>query len=129
MPAKRKTPESGVLRACLDLLAAERIFHRRWNTGAVKADKRFFRFGQPGDADIQVIIPIHRKEIYSSAVPGPGVELSITHQQVIWLECKSESGKQSAEQKLFQAEVEADGMTYLLIRDVQELIDWLKANK
>lgn len=126
MTAKRvsqKVPESGVLRACLDLLVAEKIWHRRWNTGAVKTGKRFFRFGEPGDGDILAL---------PRSLRVPGSELGTWARwidgapAVLWIECKSDSGKQTDEQKQFQAEVEAQGHIYLLVRDVATLRDWLK---
>jgi hypothetical protein len=108
-----KVPESGVLKACLDLLAAEKIWHRRWNTGAVKAGKRFFRFGEPGDADILALLPKEKTTFH-------------THSPVLFIECKSDSGRQTKEQWLFEAEVKGQGHEYLLVRDVDTLRDWLK---
>lgn len=104
---KRRTLERHTQRACLDLLAAEGIWFRRHNTGAVKAGTRFFRFGKVGDGDVFFTID----------------------GRLHWLELKSDSGKQTAEQKVFQSEVEAQGHIYLLIRDVEELIEWLKENR
>lgn len=119
LPEKRsrnKTPESGVLRACLDLLAAEKIFHRRWNTGAVRNESgRPVRFGQKGDADIQALIE----------VPYTRSDGKAFH-YVLWIECKSSTGKQSEDQKIFQCEVEQAGHYYLLVRDVDQLRDWLR---
>jgi hypothetical protein len=108
-----KVAESGVLRACLQLLAVEHIFHRRWNSGSSTVDngdgtKRFFRFGSKGDADILAI---------------PNIR-DVPH--VLWIEMKSDTGKQTQEQKWFQKDVEARGHTYLLVRDVRTLQDWLK---
>lgn len=103
-----KVAESGVLKACLDLLAAEKVWHRRWNTGAIKTGTRFFRFGQKGDADIV------------SAPHVGGIPV------LLWIECKSTDGDQTEEQMEFQEEVEADGHHYLLVRDVDTLINWLK---
>ena len=101
--------EGEISRACLDLLAAERIWFRRWNSGAVQTGKRFFRFGKAGDADIVAI---------------PNNPLII-----LWIETKTRTGKQSPAQKQFQQEVEAEGHTYLLVRDVQTLIDFLEEMK
>src|SRR5678816_274056 len=94
MSAKRvsqKVPESGVLRACLDLLAAEKIWHRRWNTGAVKTGKRLFRFGKPGDADI-LAAPHRSMECCNKVHRFRWIDF-------LWIECKSDSGKQTADQK------------------------------
>lgn len=110
---RSKVPESGVLRACLQLLACEHIFHRRWNSGSAKVDngdgtQRFFRFGNKGDADI-LAAPLIR---------------DVAH--FLWIETKSDTGRQSFEQKIFQKYVEAMGHTYLLVRDVCTVRDWLK---
>jgi hypothetical protein len=104
---QKRTLEKSTQRACLDLLAAEGIWHRRHNTGAVNKGTRLFRFGQPGDGDVFFTL----------------------RGQLHWLEIKSSIGRQSEEQKLFQAEVECQGHVYLLIRDVDELRDWLKKHK
>lgn len=117
-PGRSKVPESGVLRACLDLLAAEKIWHRRWNTGAVKAGKRFFRFGEPGDADILALPMI--ANTWCDYCAG---DLEF---QPLWIECKSDSGKQTKEQKEFELEVMNVGHKYLLVRDVDTLRNWLK---
>jgi hypothetical protein len=105
---RKQTPESGLLQACLQLLGAERIWHCRMNTGAVQEGGRFFRFGRKGMADI--LVPAF----------GSGV---------VWIECKAGRGQQSGEQKLFQQEVEAEGHTYLVVRDAAELQQWVKLNK
>jgi hypothetical protein len=44
--------ESEIQKAILQYLAARRILAWRMNTGAVKTETRFFRFGSPGMADI-----------------------------------------------------------------------------
>jgi hypothetical protein len=109
---KQKVAERDVQRACTDLLTAEKVFWVRMNTGAVKLEKRFVRFGNPGMADILAILS------------RGGLQL------VAWLEIKASSGgRQSDEQKLFQASVEARGHVYLLISDVDILRDWLKRHK
>lgn len=111
--SKPKVHESGVLRACLQLLEVEHIFHRRWNSGSAKVDngdgtQRFFRFGSKGDADILAIPNIRD-------VPHP-----------LWIETKSDTGRQTFDQKIFQKIVEAQGHTYLLVRDVCTVQQWLK---
>jgi hypothetical protein len=111
---QQRVPESGVLRACLDLLAAERIWHRRWNTGAVKLDSRFMRFGHKGDADIEMTIPAE----YCGK--------EARYQKVVWVECKSADGRQTEEQREFQREVEDRGHYYLLVRSSDDLLEWLK---
>src|SRR4029077_3414598 len=123
---KQKVPESGVLRACLDLLAAHRIFHRRWNSGAVKSGKQFVRFGQKGDADILAILRIPAEVAFTDLHCWDGPYFICIP---LWLECKSDSGKQSEAQKSFQAEVEAQGHKYLIVRKPEDLIEYLKTQR
>lgn len=106
-----KTPESGVLRACLDLLSAEHIWNCRMNVGAYKDGDYFLRFGFPGMADI-LAAPL------CSGIPT-----------FLWIECKSDSGKQSAQQTRFMVEVSRQGHHYLLVRKPEELMAWLKLHK
>lgn len=115
MPRKR-TPESGVLRACLDLLEAEKIWAERRNTGAFRDGKRFVRFGKPGTPDIFALWPTSCKCGEPKTVP-------------LWIECKSATGKQSLKQLMFQRGVEEVGDIYLLIRDVSELQEWLRVTR
>ena len=108
---RQKVPESGVLRACIGLLAAERIWHRRWNSGAmIDSTGRPVRFGVKGDADILASFRCVR-------LNGPP--------EFLWIECKSDKGKQSPEQVEFQKEVTAAGHNYLIVRDAYQLRDWL----
>ena len=109
LPSKRKkTPESGVLRACLDLLEWQKIFHIRMNTGAMRIGDRFFRFGKPGTADI-VAFPRKNGQVL-----------------MLWIECKSANGRQSECQKEFEKQVSNEDHHYLLVRDVDTLRRWLK---
>lgn len=107
---KVKTPESGVLRACLDLLAAHNIWWMRINVGAVKIGNRFIRFAESGTADI---LATFQDDI------EPLIHL-------LWIECKSDSGRQSEAQKAFQRRVQDVGHNYLIVREPEQLITWLK---
>ena len=116
---KQRIPESATLRACLDLLAYEHIWHRRWNTGAIRnAAGRPVKFGQNGDADILVL-----PRIFIELMPHTANRYEF---YPLWIECKSSRGKQSHSQELFQKEVEAAGHHYLLVRDIDQLRDWLR---
>lgn len=118
---RKRTPESGVLRACTDLLTAERIWWCRMNTGAVKDGKRFFRFGKKGMADILASAQPHNLEVAHKCedwcCPDP---------QFLWIECKAEKGEQTEDQIAFEKEVSMAGHHYLVVRDVNTLIAWLK---
>src|ERR1051326_5282268 len=111
--AKVKTSEAGVLRGCLELLAAERIWSMPINTGAIKFGGRFVRFSRAGAADI-LCTPWLGYGLLSERVMRPA-----------WIETKSDTGKQSPAQKEFQAEVEKCGHLYLLVRSSDELKDCL----
>jgi hypothetical protein len=123
----QKVPESGVLRACLDLLAAEKIWNMRMNTGAMKVGTRFTRFGRPGTADI-LAAPIVTKW-YTPEQHGGLDKLGVEGPIFLWIECKSSTGKQSAQQKEFEAEALASCHRYLLARKPEDLIEWLENAK
>lgn len=94
----RSVPESDVLRSVLDYAHRLGGYGYRQNSGAIvseyKGKKRFIRYGEPGASDTVLII-------------GGGV---------FFVECKDEIGKQSDEQKAWQAAIEAAGGRYLLVR-------------
>lgn len=113
---RKRTPESGVLRACMDLLAVHKIWHCRMNTGAVKDGKRFFRFGKKGMADIL-------------ALPKSKIRCNDDYwitQEVLWIEAKADGCKQSDAQIDFEKEVSMQSHHYLVVRDVNTLSAWLK---
>lgn len=123
---RQKVPESGVLRACLDLLTVERIWHERRNTVPVLVDngrggKRPIKVGRNGTGDIMAT-----PQAWTDAW---GVPVRVRSIAILWIECKSDSGRQTEDQKNFQAEVEAAGHSYLLVRDVEQLREWLRARR
>jgi hypothetical protein len=114
MTVRHATPESFVLRSCLDLLAIERIWHVRLNTGSFalesKGKRRFFRAGVKGMADILATPLVQRIAV----VPV-----------VLWIEVKSETGRQRPDQRAFQQAVEEAGHFYLLARSGDDIVNWL----
>ena len=46
--------------------------------------------------------------------------------QVLFIECKTPQGRQSEHQKEFQRNIEAQRCKYLLVRNLEELIEGLK---
>lgn len=110
------TPEGAIQKSIMDWLAAERILAFRMNTGAVKTDARFFRFGVPGMADI---VSFHQVPV-EFGEDGWG-----TLTKVCWIEVKTAKGRQSEFQKSFQRQVEEAGHRYVLARDLQDVIDAL----
>lgn len=106
---KRKTPESLVLRSVLDYLAASRVLAFRQQSGAIPlqsggTSRRFVKFGTPGMADV-VAFPKDR---------------------VLWIECKAANGAQSELQKAFQAQVIDHGHQYVVVRELEDLIEALE---
>lgn len=101
--------ESDIQKGILDLLAAERVFHVRMNSGAMfgehKGKKWAVRFGEKGMADILVI-----PKVGSWTIPA------------LWIEVKNEKGKQPDDQKAFQARVEEEGHRYLLARSIDDVL-------
>lgn len=108
----RTVPESDVLRAVLDFAARSGGYGYRQNSGAIVSEyrgkKRFVRYGEPGCSDAVLILPR----------PGGGGV-------VIFVETKTETGKQSDEQKAWQQQVEAAGGRYVLARPS----NWLQVLK
>lgn len=105
--------ESAIQRSILDYLAARRILAFRMQTGAVKLDTRFVRFGVPGMADILAI-----RQACCEDFP-------YSHQLVYWIECKAPKGKQSPLQISFQLQVETEGHRYVIARSIQDVEDAL----
>lgn len=134
MKVRIPVPESGVLRACLDLLAAERVYHERRNTLPVwvKAGNGKYRpvkVAEPGTADI-----FATPKLIPKVVLELGIEPTQRHVdrygnfQPLWCETKSDRGTQTPDQRAFQQRVEACGHVYLLCRDSDTLKAWLIEN-
>lgn len=77
-----------------------RVF--RFNVGR----RGHIRFGEPGMADILAF----KESEFGAAYP-----------ESYWIEVKSETGKQSKEQKAFQKSVESIGCTYILARSLADV--------
>lgn len=122
------TSEANVQRAVCDLLDAKRIFWCRMNAGdrfgsytskkTGKAKGWCIKGQKEGTADLLALI--------SRWVGGNGqVPVSTAH-IVLWIETKPTGGTQSPAQIDFQQDVEARGMTYLLVDSIDVLISWFK---
>ena len=105
--------ESAVQKGIMDLLAAERTYALRINTGAGWANGKPIQHhsGGAGVADIL-------------AFPRFG---DVVH--VLWIEVKGPAGKQTLEQRSFQEHVEELGMNYLLARSSDDVLEWLREHK
>ena len=100
-----KSTEKETQSACLQLLEAMGVFHYRQNSGAFKAAHgSFIRFGSPGAPDIVAVI----KGRY------------------IGIEIKDLKAKQNENQLIFQGRLEKAGGVYIVIRNIDELINFLK---
>ena len=108
-------PEAQVQSAILEYLAVRKIWGRRMNTGAIKVDKRFIRFGSVGMADILAILP---STYVSQRADG---RYTTRLHRVCWIECKAPKGKQSKAQAMFQQEVQAEGHMYCLCRSIEDV--------
>ena len=104
-----KATESQIQKACLETLERLKVFAWRNNTGAVRVEKRFFRFGLAGSPDI---LAIH---------PRDGTFIGI--------EVKSKTGKMSDSQKEFAERVRRNNAIYMVVRDVDQLVSQLKKEK
>ena len=108
----------------MHLLAIEKIFALRINTSSQvltddKGHRRFLRShsGGAGVADIVAFVPTKQRDLVR-----PGWE-------VLWIEVKSPTGKQSAEQRSFQTKVESEGHGYLVARSLEDVIKWLREHR
>ena len=79
----------------------------RQNTGVAKFGGRVVRFGVPGQADLTGMLPGGRR---------------------LEIEAKSATGRQTKDQKRFQAMIEKFGGLYVLARSVEDVWAALKAS-
>ena len=113
--------EKDLQRAVADYLRYQQNLGNLWftrlNSGSafVKRGSKYHKIQlcDKGTADYEVI----RRDIAWAYPTHVGVEVS----QVTFLELKSDTGKQSKEQKDFQYVVEKLGCEYYIIRSIEEL--------
>lgn len=121
----RITPkESEIQKSILEGLQAHKIFAFRLNTAAMKVGSRFFRAHSlgAGAADI-IAFPvwlIPSKDL-TRWMRGPTT--------VLWIECKTEKGKQSPPQKVFEKMVTEYGHHYIVARSWDDVEAWEKSMK
>lgn len=106
--AKILVKEHDIQKLILEYLTLKRIFHYRNNSGMVfseyKGKTRAFRVGVVGGPDIVCVI----------------------NGQYVGIEVKGTNGKQSENQKEFQARLEKSGGKYILTDSLEKLINELK---
>lgn len=111
--ARRITPEGGLRSLVQDYLSARRIRWTRNQVGKLKIGARYVTFGEKGQADI------------TAHVPHPTVERAF---YILHIETKG-TGEQEYDQKIWQAGVEASGEFYIVVKKLEQVIDWLEAHK
>ena len=101
---KKNKEESQLQSSILEWLDLHKIFSWRNNTGALKTENRFVKFGYKGSPDI----------------------ICVYNGQFIGIECKSPKGKQSDNQEIFQDKLEKAGGVYLLVKNIDEVMLYFK---
>lgn len=118
-------PEAQVQRAVLDLLAAKKILAFRNNVGVMRGSHKgkswFVKFGVVGMADV-VAYPVLE---VADRTRATGCREEV---MPLWIECKALGKKQTPEQKSFQKIVEDNGHSYLVVDDIDKLIQYFKEN-
>lgn len=108
----KRTPEGAVKAAIMEYLAARRIFAVRMNSGSMfstyKGKTYLTQMNAPGTADI-LAFP-KWPDTFGKLIPC-----------CLWVEVKAPGGKQSELQKSFQAQVEAEGHSYILARSIDDV--------
>jgi hypothetical protein len=106
--------EADVLKTILGGLAAKRIFAIRMNQGVSRVGKRYIPFNSAGRGTADILAFL-RHEIWPQSNT---VAWTITP---LWLEVKSDAGRQSSEQKSFEAHVRSQGHEYLVARSWEDV--------
>lgn len=127
--------KTGVMAACIQLLDVYHIRYWRMNAGdrMVEAKgKRYKIKGHPaGTPDLLLSIARMTVEEGKSSSTivislAPPTKYTRHPAHIVWVECKSTNGTQSAEQTQFQSDAERGMETYLLVNDVKQLEDKLR---
>ena len=103
--------------AIMDYLAVRKIWCRRLNSGAIKVDKRFFRFGSVGMRETSSAPPVKYEKVGQWLMEYP---------VILWLEVKSDIGRQSKGQIAFMDEVRLAGHHYAVVRSIEDVEAVLK---
>lgn len=119
----KKPTEQDTVRAILQFLALHRIPAWRINTGAVKIERRFLRFGSVGMSDIIGILPqssvtalrIMRADSYTIR---DGI---VTMGRFLAIEVKSATGTVTPAQQAFLDQVTTAGGKAFLARSVADV--------
>lgn len=124
-----KERESDILRTIMDGLAAKRILHFRMNSGGMFGQhngKRWaVKFGRKGMADLVAFPRKLRVPCDDELSQSKWMLWLDGAPAVVWIEIKTATGKQSADQAAFEREVTAEGHRYILCRSWEELLEKL----
>lgn len=105
--------ETDLVRQILDYLRLRKIWAYRANTGGLRDSRgRLVRFGVPGHPDIVARL----KPAGYTGFSG----------RVVWVEAKSEKGKQTDLQREWQELAEAHGDLYILARSLDDVREALE---
>lgn len=96
---KQKILEKYVLKECLEYLAYRPGFYWRNQTGALKAENRYVRFGAKGSPDI----------------------IGVFHGRFVGIECKGSGGKLSEDQKHFGDMITHCGGMYVVAYGFEDI--------
>jgi len=111
--------ETQISRAIMDYLAARRVFAVRMNSGMRIGEhngkKWAIHMNAPGTADILAFPEWER------GVDDHGNWCSYAKIVPLWIEVKTEKGKQSDLQKSFQAQVEKQNHDYIIARGIDDV--------
>ena len=91
--------EATIQTLIMQYLSIAKVFHWRNNTGGVRTNSRYLKFGEPGSPDIIAIVA--------------GTFLGI--------EVKDPKGVQSCDQKKFQKKTETAGGKYIVARNLEDV--------
>ena len=114
--------EAAISRSIMEYLAARHIFAVRMNAGTQVltsgGNRRAIHMAAPGTADILAFPKRKTGFMDHPAIPGDYTTEII---RPTWLEVKAADGKQSELQKSFQAQVEAEGHKYAVVRSIEDV--------
>ena len=96
--------EAQLQSSIIEWLYLHDIFHWRNNTGALKIGNRFVKFGFKGSPDI----------------------ICVYRGWFIGIECKSATGRQSANQEDFEKKLKEAGGAYLLVKNIDTVINYFE---
>ena len=104
--------EAGLIRDVLEYLAIRKIWAYRQNTGTLRgASGKLVRFGSKGCPDIIARL----KPTGSNRGSG----------RVLWIECKSKTGKLSEAQEAWRAKAEKHGDVFIVARRLEDVMEFL----